>query len=78
MDTVADHAFATPYHSHVCVAHDLGDGEMDPTGSLAPCGFSVSPKAQQPLSEGGVGRLKPVSKFQAFLALLSRLDLCFG
>ena len=31
VDTIADHAFATPYHSHVCVAHDLRDRERDPT-----------------------------------------------
>ena len=32
-ETFADHAFATPYHSHVCVVHDLDDGELEPMGS---------------------------------------------
>ena len=35
MDTTADHAFATPYHSHVCVVHDLVDGDRATAGSLA-------------------------------------------
>ena len=33
VETFADHAFATPYHSHVCAVHDLDDGEMEPMGS---------------------------------------------
>ena len=33
MDTVADHACATPYHSHVCAVHDLDDGETERIGS---------------------------------------------
>ena len=33
VETVADHAFATPYHSHVCAVHDVDDGEMEPMGS---------------------------------------------
>ena len=33
VDAVADHAFATPYHSHVCAVHDLDDGEVEPQGS---------------------------------------------
>ena len=32
-DTVADHAFATPYHSHVCAVHDLDDAVTEPMGS---------------------------------------------
>ena len=31
-ETFADHAFATPYHSHVCVVHNLDDGELEPMG----------------------------------------------
>ena len=33
VETLADHAFATPYHSHVCVVRDLEDGEPEPMGS---------------------------------------------
>ena len=32
-ETFADHAFATPYHSHVCVVHDLDEGALEPIGS---------------------------------------------
>ena len=34
VDTVVDHAFVTPYHSHVCAVHDLDDGVMEPMGSI--------------------------------------------
>ena len=40
VDTVADHAFATPYHSHVCAVHDTDDAERalwDPRSSLVDC-----------------------------------------
>ena len=33
VDTVADHAFATPYHSHVGEVHDLGDVAAEPAVS---------------------------------------------
>ena len=35
VETFADHAFATPYHSHVCAVHDLDAGGMEPMGSTA-------------------------------------------
>ena len=34
VETVADHAFATPYHSHVCAVHERHDGERDPMNSM--------------------------------------------
>ena len=39
-ETFADHAFATPYHSHVCVVHDLDDGELEP---MDPLQFPLDP-----------------------------------
>ena len=35
VETFADHACATPYHSHVCAVHDLDDGGLEPMGSTA-------------------------------------------
>ena len=38
VDTVADHAFATPYHSHVGEVHDLEDVATQPVESTVTSG----------------------------------------
>ena len=50
-ETFADHAFATPYHSHVCAVHDLDDGELERIGSTVTPGEPQKAKANRHITQ---------------------------